>query len=437
MRSFSLLRYFVVVGLATHALLIALGVAGLGALARQEAARVTVSTALSLAEHQHTMLFPGSPPAPGLPAADEAEFEERVRHALAGTSVVRLNVWDARGGLIYSTDDHAQADHGTDSRGLRLALAGQPYSEVTTAEEERLDQEQTGELVEVYVPLRAESGAVVGALEIYLPLDQEAYQTVLSVGRRMIPAALALLALQLAVFLSIAYQGDRALRQQEELVHRVQRLATIGQFSAAIAHELRNPVGIVSNALVGLRSGLGDHPDERVARQLELMDRELQRSRRIMDDLSDLARLKPPARQRVELAELVRASLGRLEVPPTVEVRLELEEATVIRADPGQLQQAVLNLAKNGLEAMGEAGELTVRVERAEGGARISVRDTGPGVSPQVADRLFEPLVTDKVGGTGLGLAIVKTVVDAHGGEVRVESEPGQGTSFTLLLPAG
>lgn len=229
---------------------------------------------------------------------------------------------------------------------------------------------------------------------------------------------------------------------QEDLV-RKERLAAVGELSAQIAHEVRNPLGAILNSVSALRRMVG--PDHGTAQLVGVVAEESQRLERMVEDLLDFARPSPPRCHPEDLELIVRSALegaahavplGALEVEVTTEGELPF-----VPVDARMIRQAVLNLVINAAQAMSGPGRLSVRLGvESEGGqrlARVDVSDTGPGVPPEVAPRLFDPFVTTKASGTGLGLAVVRRLVEAHAGRASFHSRPGQGSTFTLHLPLG
>jgi two-component system, NtrC family, sensor kinase len=233
--------------------------------------------------------------------------------------------------------------------------------------------------------------------------------------------------------------AERA-RLQEQLWH-ADRLATIGQLAAGVAHELNEPLGaILGYAQLALKSfGL---PDQ-IGRDMEKIVKASLAAREIVRKLLIFARQVPTEKRLVQLNTVVCEALSLLEVRcirSGVKMSLKLEESLPgIFADAGQLQQVVLNLAVNALQSMSAGGILTVLTAHEDGCVLLSVRDTGHGVSADVLRRVFNPFFTTKeVGqGTGLGLSVVHGIVTAHGGTVSAASEEGKGSSFDVLLPAG
>ncbi len=218
-----------------------------------------------------------------------------------------------------------------------------------------------------------------------------------------------------------------------------ERMAVVGTLAAALAHELNNPLGAIAlftrNALKRLPSGdpLTDH--------LSTVLRNADQCSRIVRDLLTYARQRPPAPRDFDVAELV-GDVGRTVQPVaerariTMHVELEVERLRPY-GDPDQLRQVLVNLALNAIEAMDDGGELYLSVQAGpSGGPVFTVRDTGPGVSPEERERIFSAFYTTKPNGTGLGLAVAKDIVSAHGGRLALESEVGRGTTFIVSLPA-
>jgi PAS domain S-box-containing protein len=227
------------------------------------------------------------------------------------------------------------------------------------------------------------------------------------------------------------------LEAQEDLV-RKEKLAVLGQVAGSVGHELRNPLGVMNNAVYFLQTVLSD-ADETTREYLDIIKDEIAGSERIVSDLLDSVRTKPPRPEAVGVAELIGQTLNKLTIPATVTVKLDIPQTlSPLQVDAQQIHQVLRNLISNGMEAMPEGGELEIRAveNEPEGQLVISVRDTGSGIAPQDMARLFQPLFTTKERGIGLGLVVVKNLTQANGGEIAVQSEVGQGTTFTVTLPA-
>ncbi|MHB8872091.1 MAG: GAF domain-containing protein [Myxococcaceae bacterium] len=251
---------------------------------------------------------------------------------------------------------------------------------------------------------------------------------------------------QLAVAVENArlYHDLRASYEQLALAQaqsvRKERLAALGELSAVVAHEVRNPLGVIFNSLGALKRLLKPKGDAELL--LSIVGQEAERLNRIVGDLLDFARPSTPALRPEHLApvldDAVAAALGTSR--PGVRLVRDYDPALPrVPMDERLFRQAVVNIALNALQAMPNGGELTVRARTEDGPrgvvARIELSDNGPGMSSEARAHLFEPFFTTKATGTGLGLALVKRIIDDHRGEVVVTSEPGSGTTFTLRLP--
>lgn len=225
------------------------------------------------------------------------------------------------------------------------------------------------------------------------------------------------------------------LTAQEELV-RKEKLALLGQVADNVGHELRNPLGVINNAVYFLQTVLTD-ADETTKEYLDIIKTETDEAERIVSDLLDAVRTKAPQIETVNVAELIAQTLRRCQIPAAVSVKLDIPDALpAIRVDPMQMQQVLWNLITNGVEAMPEGGTLAIaaRADEPAHGVRISITDSGMGITPAQQTRLFQPLFTTKARRVGLGLVVVKNLTQANGGSVEVWSEPGKGAVFTVVL---
>ncbi|BBI98885.1 hypothetical protein FGKAn22_05780 [Ferrigenium kumadai] len=227
------------------------------------------------------------------------------------------------------------------------------------------------------------------------------------------------------------------LEAQDELV-RKEKLAVLGQVAGSVGHELRNPLGVMSNAVYFLQTVLAD-ADDSVKEYLSIIKNEITGSERIVSDLLDSVRIKPPHPEAVSVAELIEQSLRKCTVPPSVTVKLDIPATLpALRVDALQIHQVLRNLMSNGMEAMPEGGVLEIRAVADEAAKTVTlhVKDSGIGITPEQLGKLFQPLFTTKARGIGLGLVVVKNLTQANGGRVEVQSEPGKGTTFSITLPS-
>ena len=228
------------------------------------------------------------------------------------------------------------------------------------------------------------------------------------------------------------------LAAQDELVRR-EKLTLLAQVADSVGHELRNPLGVMSNAVYFLKSVLSD-AGESTKEYLGIVECEIAESERIVADLLDAVRTKPPQFETANVAELIEQALRKCAVPPAVTISLGIPETLPpLNVDPKQIQQVLSNLITNGLEAMPDGGALEIRATENRRGRtlRISVKDSGVGIAPEHQDKLFQPLFTTKTRRVGLGLAAVKNLIQVNRGSVDMQSEPGKGSTFCVTLPTG
>jgi signal transduction histidine kinase len=228
--------------------------------------------------------------------------------------------------------------------------------------------------------------------------------------------------------------GDLAVAT--ERAEKAEQLAALGRLAAGLAHEIRNPLGSIQGSIELLRTGGTLHEEDRVL--CEIIEREAARLNDLVGDMLDLARTRVPAVERVDLARVARDVVllaNRSGRGGDVAVRYEGEEACDVEADAAMLRQVIWNLVRNGVQVSSAGDEVAVRVERAGGAAELAVRDDGPGIAREAIPRLFDAFYTTRSHGTGVGLAVVKRIVDDHGWDLRVDSAPGRGATFSVTIP--
>ena len=231
--------------------------------------------------------------------------------------------------------------------------------------------------------------------------------------------------------------ADARLRQvQQELVAR-EKLATIGQVAGSIAHEIRNPLGAIRNAVYFLKLTAGDKLTGKAAKHLEIISDEINRSNQIITSLLDFVQGRLCEPQPCRLADILAQATARAELPrmTVVETRLP-HDLPLVRVDADQMEQVFCNLITNAHQAMPDGGKVTITATRFDGVVRVAVSDSGSGITPENRARLFEPLFSTKAFGVGLGLPICKTFTEANKGTIGVETEVGKGTTVTVTLPA-
>ncbi|HLF55856.1 MAG TPA: ATP-binding protein [Thermoanaerobaculia bacterium] len=235
----------------------------------------------------------------------------------------------------------------------------------------------------------------------------------------------------------LAKQRHREAEVASQL-ERVDQLASLGQLAAGLAHEIKNPLAGIQGALEVLRD---DTPESPVRSIYEEMLAELKRVHQILEQLLTSARPAPVrlaatdvGRLLEDIAGLLRPALRRRQVELRVEVPAGLPAAQL---DAAKMRQVLVNLIQNAGEAVDPGGHVVARAGRfpAGGGLILTVEDDGPGIPADARERIFQPFYTTKFSGTGLGLAITRSLIEQHGGRIEVDSEPGRGTTFYVVLP--
>ena len=225
------------------------------------------------------------------------------------------------------------------------------------------------------------------------------------------------------------------------------RLSTLGELSAILAHEMKNPMNSIIINLETLRSTVLDltksDPSSasagRAQRYVDAIEGEIRRLDKVLRNFLDFANPSESTKVRFKINPVIQNLLDFLALEfkqSRIEVRSHLSEETpAMFGSPDQLRQALLNLLLNALQAMPQGGTLTVSTAASSNTLKVSVADTGLGIDPTTKDKIFDPYFTTKEKGSGLGLTIVRRVIRDHGGEIKVKSELSKGTEFELLIP--
>ncbi len=227
------------------------------------------------------------------------------------------------------------------------------------------------------------------------------------------------------------------LQENFERMKRAERLYAVGQLSAGLAHEIRNPLASIAGAVGMLRRNRLS--EERRQECLDIIEKEQERLQRLLTSFLDFARPRPPRYRSVSVDELLEAVLD-LSAHAVGSAPIEMRKQAApnlppLECDPEQLKQVLLNLVINAIQAMPQGGELSVSARLANGRLLIEVRDQGCGIDPEHLEKIFDPFFTTKENGTGLGLSVAHQIVEQHGGVLSARANPEGGMTFALLLP--
>jgi signal transduction histidine kinase len=214
-----------------------------------------------------------------------------------------------------------------------------------------------------------------------------------------------------------------------------ERINAIGELAAMIGHDLRNPLTGITSATYYLRKKYGTLMDEKGRDMLEVIEKDIEYSNKIINDLLEYSKAIKLDLKETNPKSAVAEALSHVDFPKNVQL-IDLTETTpTIKIDVDRMKRVFINLIKNAIDAMPNGGKLTITSEKANDKVKIAFADTGVGISEENLKKLFGPLFTTKAKGMGLGLAICKRVVEAHGGKISVESVVGKGTVFTIIIP--
>ena len=396
-----------------------------------------------------------------------------------GLNVVQVNLLDPEGGLVWSTDPEAAGPAERGGPKYRDAMAGEVSSELVKAQKVT-DLDGTSrsiDIVETYLPLRdPTSGQIIGVMEIYrdvtsdvaMQIDDAKSAVLSTIVATMGGLFLVLLGFVAFADLTISRSSLRALALVEEANHRLEdrvtqrtlelesahkqlvdaqdrlvrteRLAAIGQLAGGVAHDLRNPLGAIKNAVYYLKKKLDSsevaRSNPRIGQFLDIVDDEIEHSDQIMKDLLTFTRVKVLTLAPTSLEDVIESSLSGMEIADGISVLRRYDpEIPEVQGDYVQLQRVFTNLAGNAQDAMPDGGELVISMQRVGGFVEVALSDAGMGIGHEDLKRVLDPLFTTKAKGTGLGLAICEQIVSSHSGTIDVTSVPGEGATFTVRLP--
>jgi signal transduction histidine kinase len=231
----------------------------------------------------------------------------------------------------------------------------------------------------------------------------------------------------------------RELRAAQDELIKKERLAAIGQMASVVGHEIRNPLAVINNSIFYIKTKLnkaGD-VDPKVARHMSIIQSEVKQANGIIDEILTYSRARELQPEIMSINSFLEELISIYPYPSHIEVVKEFDPRDpIVAIDPDEMRQAVRNLIGNGVEVMPKGGISKIRTEVVEQNwVRIDISDAGPGIPPDVLEKIFTAFFTTKARGTGLGLAVVRKVVDRHNGKVDVDTGPGKGTTFKLFIP--
>jgi two-component system sensor histidine kinase HydH len=232
---------------------------------------------------------------------------------------------------------------------------------------------------------------------------------------------------------SLEIQRNRLAMEVEEKTRdliKTEKMASVGQLSSRLVHDLRNPLSVVKSTVELLKLG-SKNMDEKTAQKFQRIETALKKISYQIEDVLDFVRQSELHLKRQSVSDIINSTITGMDLPKDVKIKLNLQNV-VVNCDSRKLEAVFSNIITNASQAMNGKGEIKIKVVEDEEDALIKIEDTGPGMTKSVMEKIFEPLFTTKDTGTGLGLSICKSIVEQHGGEIEVSSPP---TVFTIRLP--
>ena len=300
-----------------------------------------------------------------------------------------------------------------------------------------------------YVPLRAEKplsnidGPVLGVFEIVQDLSED-YRIIANFKQRVMLTSIGIMGLLFAILRYVVKRGEEIIEKRaeerlllKEKLNQAERLSNLGEMVAAVSHEIRNPLGIISSTAEVLKGKLTrTDPQDQLA---DVIVQEANRLNSIVTDFLNFARPPTPNLIPCKIDEILAKNLAFL--APQINkngydiVKRSATHIPEIQADPAYLYQAFLNILMNAMEAMPEGGSIYIEMSAQGNTLTITFSDEGGGIPHETLGKIWEPFYTTKDKGSGLGLPIVKKIVEGHGGDIRIDNIPEKGARVTVTLP--
>ncbi len=375
-----------------------------------------------------------------------------VKSTLHGFNVDRVSLFDTENVISYSFEPDLVGKKGMGGLEYVQALAGVSTSRLTQSgsffailmgipEESRL---RTFSPLFAEKPLEDVSGRILGVVEITQDLSAD-YRTIFWFQLLIVVSSAGIMGLLFLILRFYVQRGEAILWRRaeerlklEEQLSRSERLASLGEMTAGVSHEIRNPLGIIRSTAELLKKRGGDK-DPASTNLTDVIIEESTRLNNIITDFLDFARPPVPRMAPVRVGEVLEKTLVHLS-PRLAEEghRVAVHghgEPPPIQGDGNQLHQCFLNVFINAMQAMPGGGDIVVDVFSDGDSLEVSVTDSGPGVDEATLKKIFNPFFTTKERGTGLGLCVVRNIVEAHGGKVWLENSPASGARVRIKLP--
>jgi len=375
-----------------------------------------------------------------------------IKDSTYGLNIELIKIIGKTGKILYSTQYDLIGRMETSPSPVKQSIKGKRAT-LIRKEQESASLWHGKWLADTYYPLREGTGHywMLGNIYGVIQITQDVTGQYVKVQRSVMAVmavSVVLMAFLFIMLTLIVRRGERILleraKEQERLSEQLQqseKLASIGQMVSTIAHEIRNPLGIIRSSAEMLVKKSNPDPD-RIKKLSGVIVEEATRLSAILTDFLEFARPRSPDLRTIDLRDVI--SKARNNLGQTIaerQIRWIDKDLNgfhpLVLGDSDLLYQAFLNVAMNAFEAIEQDGTLTVATQPDRDRVRVDFADDGPGVSEEDLAKMFTPFFTTHEMGTGLGLSVVHNIIAAHGGEIVVESEEGQGLVFSIFLPGG
>ncbi len=388
--------------------------------------------------------------------AQYRRLDRIIRNVIHGLRVKSVSILEAGKNRVSYSTDHQRVGSRVGGGGYAAAQGGKSSSMLIYRGSIFNLLPGSGSIscvLKTYIPLRAErlfghkSDVVIGVIEVVQDLSED-YRATLKLQAMVSMISIFLLAFLFFVLRFIVGKADRIISARaaerhrlEERLHHSERLAALGKMVASVAHEIKNPLGIVKSSAAILQKKMASLLPEQEHLAVIIVD-ETARLDRVVREFLDFARPQPFNFSQIDINAVVEKVLGFM-APDLMEkgvaADVDLDRGIPpVRGDFDRLYRAFMNVIINAVQAMENGGVLTVRSRvLADGRVEVEIGDNGQGMTDETVAQIFAPFFTGRSRGTGLGLAIVKNIIDGHEGEIEISSYPGEGSRFRFRLKSG
>lgn len=399
-------------------------------------------------------------------------------HEINTDEIVRIKVWSPDQIVVYSDEKDIVGKTFQDNDGLNEALDGNVVSEISDLQKpESISEKNYAQLIEMYIPIKSDSGKTIGVIETYASMDlintyiENANRiifiiTIIGISvigtiilltfnnfrrnvilpilvihnhTKMIEEGKLDIKYQLVGYEEVKKLGNEVevlatkLKEQQVKIAITERLSAIGELAARLAHDLRNPLSVIQNSLSLIRHKYGSTPES--LNYFDRIDRSIMRMSHQLENVMDFVTTKELRVVTKSFNEIMKNAIIKANIPDYIKINLTTEDI-ILECDPQKLEIVFDNILVNAKQAIKGPGIININAKYDDNMVKIEIQDSGSGISPEILPKIFDPLFTTKQEGTGLGLPSCKNIIEQHEGNIAVKTEVGKGTTFIITLPS-